>query len=53
MKKKFNSGGFSWATFFGLTAQKRKLGKALGMPLTKSGRDAKLGRAIMNLFKGF
>ena len=51
MKRK-NNGGFSWKTFFGITSQKRKISKIIGMPLTKSGRDAKLGRWIMNLLKG-
>ncbi len=52
MTKLFNKGGFSWAKFFGLSASKTKLGKALGIPLTKTGRDAKLGRSIKKLFGG-
>ena len=47
-----NKGGFSWKTFLGITAQKRKIGKALGTPLTQQGRNAKLGRFIMKLFIG-
>ena len=52
MKKLFNNGGFSWAKFFGLSAQKTKLSKAIGIPLTKTGRDAKLGRTIKKLIGG-
>lgn len=47
-----NKGGFSWKTFFGLTNEKRKLSKAIGIPLTKSGRNQKLGAMIFKLFKG-
>lgn len=52
MKKLFNNGGFSWARFFGISAAKSQLSKAIGIPLTKSGRDAKLGRAIRKLLGG-
>lgn len=46
-----NKGGFSWLTFFGITAQKRKVSRAIGIPFTKTGRNAKLGSLIMKLFK--
>lgn len=45
-----NRGGFSWKTFFGITAQKRKVSKLFG-PATRTGRDAKLGSWIRKLFK--
>lgn len=51
MAKKMNKGGFSWNTFFGITAQKRKIAKLTGIPTTRSGRDAKLGAWIRKLFK--
>lgn len=41
--KKFNNGGFSWSTFFGLTTYKRNLSRKIGIPLTKSGRQRKAG----------
>ncbi len=41
--KKFNSGGFSWSTFFGITSYKRNLSRKIGIPLTKSGRQRKAG----------
>lgn len=43
-----NNGGFSWARFFGLSAQKSKISRQLGIPLTKSGRRMKLGTFLMN-----
>ncbi|WP_169824222.1 hypothetical protein [Clostridium formicaceticum] len=47
-----NKGGFSWKRFLGITKYKRKISKATGVPLTKSGREQKLGRIIINLLKG-
>ncbi len=38
-----NKGGFSFKTLFGLTAQKRKASRAIGIPLTKSGRKYAAG----------
>lgn len=46
-----NKGGFSWKTFFGITAQKKKISKIIQIPITKSGRKAKLGSLIYKLFK--
>jgi hypothetical protein len=42
-RKKF---GFSWKRASGLTAAKRKIAKATGIPTTKSGRQRKMGRAL-------
>lgn len=39
-------GGFSWKRALGVTAAKRKISKTIGIPLTKSGRQQKLGRMI-------
>ena len=41
-----NKGGFSLKRLLGLSAAKARLSRALGMPLTKGGRDAKLGRLL-------
>ncbi len=41
-----NRGGFSWKRFFGVTKVKRKISKATGIPLTKSGRQRKLGGCL-------
>lgn len=35
---------FSWKRALGITALKRKIAKTTGIPLTRSGRQAKLGR---------
>jgi hypothetical protein len=51
MKKRKNNGGFSWLTFLGITAQKRKVSSIFGIPITKTGRNAKLGSLISKLFK--
>lgn len=38
--------GFSWKRATGLTGAKRKISKATGIPLTKSGRQRKVGKMI-------
>jgi hypothetical protein len=38
-----NRGGFSWKRAFGVTRIKRRISRATGIPLTKSGRQRKLG----------
>lgn len=46
-----NKGGFSWKTLLGITAQKRKMAKITGIPLTKTGIKSKLGSFVMNFFR--
>jgi hypothetical protein len=46
-----NRGGFSWKRLVGITAAKRRVSRATGIPWTKSGRERKLGAAILKLFK--
>jgi len=41
-----NKGGFSWKRAIGITKAKRKISKATGIPLTKSGRQRKVGKAV-------
>lgn len=41
-----NKGGFSWKRFVGLSAAKARLSRSTGVPLTKSGRERKIGRMI-------
>lgn len=43
-----NRGGFSWRRFVGISAFKSKISRAIGIPLTASGRRRKLGAAIFN-----
>jgi hypothetical protein len=45
-----NFGGFSWRRAIGLSAAKARLSRRIGIPLTKSGRQRKLGHLVMRLF---
>lgn len=47
-KSKFKIPGltFSWKRALGITKAKRKISKATGIPLTKSGRRNKIGRIL-------
>ena len=39
-------GGFSWKRAIGLSAAKARLSRRIGIPLTRSGRQRKLGRLV-------
>lgn len=39
-----NKGGFSWKRLTGVTRMKSKISRATGVPLTKSGRQRKIGK---------
>lgn len=39
-------GGFSWKRALGVTNAKRKISKKTGIPLTKSGRQRKVGKIV-------
>jgi hypothetical protein len=39
-------GGFSWKRAVGISAAKARLSRRIGIPLTKSGRERKLGRMV-------
>ncbi len=41
-----NKGGFSWKRFLGISAFKAKISRKIGIPLTRSGRQKKLGTFI-------
>lgn len=41
-----NRGGFSWKRAVGITKAKQRVSHATGIPLTKSGRQRKLGRIV-------
>lgn len=41
---------FSWKRAIGLSALKGRVSKKIGIPLTKSGRERKLGRMIIKVF---
>ena len=41
-----NKGGFSWKRAVRVTRAKSRISRATGIPLTKSGRQRKVGRAV-------
>lgn len=41
-----NKGGFSWKRATGVTRAKSKVSRATGIPLTKSGRQRKVGKMV-------
>lgn len=41
-----NKGGFSWKRATGVTKMKKRVSRATGIPLTKSGRQRKVGKAL-------
>jgi hypothetical protein len=41
-----NKGGFSWKRFVGITAAKRRVSRATGIPWSRSGRNQKIGRIV-------
>jgi len=41
-----NKGGFSWKRFLGISQAKARISRKIGIPLTKSGRQRKLGAAM-------
>lgn len=41
---------FSWKRALGISSTKGKISKKIGIPLTKSGRERKIGRFILRLF---
>ncbi len=38
-----NYGGFSWKRLSGVSRVKRQIGQSIGVPLTRSGRQRKIG----------
>jgi hypothetical protein len=44
-----NRGGFSWKRLVGISAFKAKISRKIGIPLTRSGRQRKLGALIEKL----
>ena len=45
-----NRGGFSWKRLVGVTAAKRRISRATGIPWTRSGRQRKLGALLWRIF---
>ena len=42
-----NKGGFSWKRFVGISALKSKIARKTGIPTTRSGRQRKIGGALL------
>lgn len=49
---KLNRGGFSWSRLLGITQIKAKIGRSIGIPLTRSGRQRKVGAFILRALFG-
>lgn len=43
---------FSWKRAVGITAAKQKIARATGIPLTRQGRQRKVGSLVINLLTG-
>jgi|GEM_PF-7100138 len=43
-------GGFSWKRALGITRAKQRISRSIGIPLTKSGRQRKLGKAMSGCY---
>ena len=41
-----NKGGFSWKKLSGYSGAKSNVSRKIGIPLTKSGRNQKIGRIV-------
>jgi hypothetical protein len=41
-----NKGGFSWKRFIGISQAKANISRKIGVPLTRSGRNQKIGRIV-------
>ncbi len=41
-----NRGGFSWNRFLGISRVKYNISRKTGIPLTRSGRQQKIGRIV-------
>lgn len=41
-----NKFGFSWKRAVGITKAKQKISRSTGIPLSKSGRQRKIGKAV-------
>jgi len=41
-----NKGGFSWKKLSGISGVKSNISRKIGIPLTKSGRNQKIGRIV-------
>ena len=47
MSRKFGF-SFSWKRALGISSAKARVSRMLGVPLTRSGRERKIGRMVLN-----
>ncbi len=47
-----NKGGFSWKTLLGITNMKRQFARKTGVPTSKTGLEAKIGRLVLQTIFG-
>jgi len=47
-----NLGGFSLSRLLGISAAKARISRAIGIPLSRSGRQQKAGRIVLRLLIG-
>ena len=47
-----NKGGFSWKTLLGITNLKRQFARKTGIPTSRTGLNAKIGRLILQAIFG-
>jgi hypothetical protein len=45
-RRQTNRGGFSWNRTLGITRKKQRIARKTGIPLTKIGRERKVGRVV-------
>lgn len=41
-----NKGGFSWRRFLGISAAQANISRKIGIPISRSGRQRKIGAAV-------
>jgi len=51
--EKMNRGGFSWKRFLGVSAVQAKISRKIGIPISRSGRQRKIGAVIEKLIMKF
>lgn len=49
-KRKKYGLSFSWKRALGISALKGKVSRKIGIPLTKAGRQRKIGKKVLGLF---
>jgi hypothetical protein len=52
LNNRINRGGFSWWRFFGISQAKGRISRRIGIPLSRSGRERKLGALILRFIFG-